>query len=71
MSEARRVTALRLSAGEKAVIETAARVNRQTPSEFMRDAIVTAASECLEIPARGKLRPGPLGVMTPSGVKFS
>jgi uncharacterized protein (DUF1778 family) len=39
---------IRLSPDERECVEMAARVNRQTPSQFARDALVTAASECLE-----------------------
>lgn len=39
---------VRLSPEERARVERAAEVNRQTPSEFARDALVTAASDCLD-----------------------
>jgi hypothetical protein len=43
---------VRLSPSERERVEQAARVNRQTPSDFARDALVTAASECLEPPGK-------------------
>lgn len=37
-------------------MEEAARVNRQRPAEFVRDAIVCAAEDCLEnVPARRRV----------------
>ena len=42
---------VRLSPEERRVAEQAAAVNRQCLSDFVRDAVVTAASECLELPA--------------------
>ena len=39
---------VRLSPGERALAEQAALVNHQSLSQFMRDALVSAASECLE-----------------------
>ncbi len=39
---------VRLSQAERAIVKEAARVNHQRPSEFMRDALLTAAGECLE-----------------------
>ena len=39
---------VRLSPAERDRVEKAARTNRQALSEFVRDAIVTAAEECLE-----------------------
>jgi uncharacterized protein (DUF1778 family) len=41
-------TPVRLSPHERERVKMAAQVNHQNRSEFMRDAIVTAASECLE-----------------------
>ena len=41
---------VRLSPAERQRVEEAARVNRQRVSEFMRDALVTAADDCLEDP---------------------
>ena len=38
----------RLSPAEREVTERAAKVNGQNLSEFIRDATLTAASECLE-----------------------
>lgn len=40
--------AIRLTKAERERIKEAARANGQKPAEFARDAIVTAASECLE-----------------------
>jgi uncharacterized protein (DUF1778 family) len=40
--------AIRLSPNEHAVIRTAARVNKQTVAGFIREAVSTAAGECLE-----------------------
>lgn len=40
-----------LSPAERKRVEKAARRNRQSLSDFARDAIVTAAEDCLEIPA--------------------
>lgn len=39
---------VRLSPVELERVREAARVNNQTPSQFMRDALVTAAEDCLE-----------------------
>jgi uncharacterized protein (DUF1778 family) len=39
---------VRLSPAEKARVMTAARVNHQNLSQFARDALVTAADDCLE-----------------------
>jgi uncharacterized protein (DUF1778 family) len=39
---------VRLSPEERVRVDEAARVNHQTRSEFLRDAAVTAAEECLE-----------------------
>jgi uncharacterized protein (DUF1778 family) len=39
---------VRLSPAERERAEAAAKVNHQRLSEFLRDAIVTAADECLE-----------------------
>jgi len=41
---------IRLSPAERTRVLQAARVNHQTVSGFLRDAIVTAADECLERP---------------------
>lgn len=44
---------VRLSPDERAFVQEAAKANHQSMSQFMRDALVTAASECLESqPAR-------------------
>ncbi len=40
--------AIRLTQAERDRIKEAARANGQKPAEFARDAIVTAAAECLE-----------------------
>jgi uncharacterized protein (DUF1778 family) len=40
---------VRLSPAERQQVVTAASLNRQTISQFARDALVTAASDCLEI----------------------
>ncbi len=39
---------VRLTDAERERINQAARANRQKPSEFVRDAVVTAADDCLE-----------------------
>ncbi len=39
---------IRLSPAERERVERAAKVNHQTPSQFARDALVTAADDCLE-----------------------
>ncbi len=39
---------LRLTKAERERIKKAARVNRQKPADFARDALVTAADDCLE-----------------------
>ena len=44
-----RPTGVRLSPEERRLAEQAALVNRQCLSDFIRDAVVTAASECLEV----------------------
>ena len=43
-------TCTRLSPAERARVDEAATANHQTISEFARDALVTAADECLEGP---------------------
>jgi len=40
---------VRLSPAERVRVEEAARLNHQTVSDFARDALVTAAAECLEV----------------------
>jgi len=40
---------VRLSEAERERAEEAARVNRQNLSDFVRDAIVTASEDCLEV----------------------
>lgn len=45
-------TTMRLSPAEHDRLVEAARLNRQTLSQFARDAIVTAAEDCLETPNR-------------------
>ena len=42
---------IRLSPNEYDIVQTAARVNRQTASSFARDAIASAAGDCLEASA--------------------
>lgn len=42
------VESVRLSPAERARAQKAAQVNRQKYSQFIRDAIVTAAEDCLE-----------------------
>jgi uncharacterized protein (DUF1778 family) len=39
---------VRLSSAERRLAEQAARVNRQNVSEFLRDALLSAAGDCLE-----------------------
>jgi len=39
---------LRLSPAERVRVEAAAKVNHQTASEFGRDALITAADDCLD-----------------------
>jgi uncharacterized protein (DUF1778 family) len=39
---------IRLSPAERERLEAAARANRQPPADFARDALVTAADDCLE-----------------------
>jgi uncharacterized protein (DUF1778 family) len=39
---------VRLSPDERDRVEKAAKVNHQKPSQFIRDAVVTAAEDCLE-----------------------
>ncbi len=39
---------LRLSPDERDRVELAAHANHQTPSEFGREALITAADDCLE-----------------------
>ena len=41
---------VRISPVERERIKLAARVNRQTVSDFARDALMTAAEDCLEDP---------------------
>lgn len=43
---------VRLSPAERALAQEAAKANHQSLSEFMRDALVTAAFECLEVGPR-------------------
>jgi len=43
---------IRFSPLERQRLELAAQANRQRPSDFARDAIVTAAEDCLEAPRR-------------------
>ena len=41
---------VRLSPDERERVDQAAKANHQTTSQFSRDALVTAADECLETP---------------------
>jgi len=41
-------TSTRLSPAERDRVEQAAKANHQTVSQFSRDALITAAEECLE-----------------------
>lgn len=43
---------IRLSPEERQQVRLAAKVNNQTTSQFARDALVTAAAECLETSIR-------------------
>ena len=43
---------IRLSPEERSQLNQAARANHQTPSQFARDALASAAAECLEAPIR-------------------
>ncbi|MES2341739.1 MAG: DUF1778 domain-containing protein [Pseudomonadota bacterium] len=60
-----RPSQFRLSPDERRQIKAAMQVTRQNFSEFVRDAALTRADECLD--PRGS-RPGRLAVLTPSGV---
>jgi uncharacterized protein (DUF1778 family) len=44
---------VRLSPAERRSVDRAATANHQTTSDFARDALVTAAAECLEPLAQG------------------
>jgi len=50
--EPSRPYAVRLTPDERERLNTAARVNQQSPAQFARDALVTAADDCLERPIR-------------------
>ncbi len=63
----RQVFTLRLSPAERALADMAARVNRQTVRQFVRDAIVCAAGDCLELPAAKRSRRGLVVVLQPPG----
>lgn len=39
---------VRLSRGERRLAEEAARVNQQNVSEFLRDALLSAAGDCMD-----------------------
>lgn len=58
---------VRLSPAERDILRRAAAINRQDQSAFARDALMTAASECLEGVSppieRGRTR-----MLTPKGV---
>jgi len=43
-------TTVRLSPAEREQVERAAKINHQSVSEFSRDALLTAAADCLEDP---------------------
>jgi len=43
---------VRLSPAERERVDQAAKANHQTTSQFSRDALVTAADDCLERPPR-------------------
>jgi uncharacterized protein (DUF1778 family) len=43
---------IRLSADERSQLNQAAAANHQTPSQFARDALASAAADCLEAPIR-------------------
>lgn len=45
---------VRLSEAERERVKEAARVNHQSRSQFIRDAIVTAAEDCLESQPQGQ-----------------
>lgn len=45
-------TSTRLSPAERGRVDQAAKANHQTVSQFARDALVTAADDCLEAPAK-------------------
>lgn len=47
-----RLLNVRLSPAERAIAERAARVNHQNVSQFLRDALLTAAEDCLELRRR-------------------
>jgi uncharacterized protein (DUF1778 family) len=47
---------VKISPAERALAQEAAKINHQNLSEFTRDAILTAASDCLEGCAMGRHR---------------
>lgn len=47
-NEPAKVYGLRLTTQERERLRKAARVNRQTPAQFAREALVCAAEDCLE-----------------------
>ncbi len=51
---------VRISPDERQRVDEAAKANHQTTSEFARDALVTAADDCLDDPTsvRHNARPG-------------
>lgn len=49
--------AIRLSPAERKLVEAAAKVNRQQLADFGRDALVTAAEDCLEKDPDAELEP--------------
>lgn len=54
---AARPVGVRLSPEERRLAEQAASVNRQCLSDFVRDAVVTAAAECLEVDSYNETPP--------------
>ena len=40
---------VRLSPAEKQMVQSAAKANHQSVSEFARDALTTAAADCMEL----------------------
>lgn len=57
----------RVSPAERDIIKRAAALNRQAESTFARDAVLTAASECLE-DVKPPARSGRQTILTPRGV---
>ena len=61
------LVAFRMTPEERAIVERASHANRQRISDFIRDALLEAASDCLEGVNRPSRR-GRMRVLTPSGV---